>query len=113
MKKELRTLTAAAGLIAALMAGGCTQMPTESQSISDLRPQIAFKVDGERPYAVRRARVQVDGLDMGPVGDYLAGTAAVRVLPGTHLLRVVSGDEVLMEEKFYVGDGVSRTFILK
>jgi hypothetical protein len=113
MKKHLRALSIAAGLIAASVSVGCTQMPTEKHGIADIRPQIAFKVDGERPHKVRQARVHVDGLDMGPVGDYIDGTASVRIVPGTHTLRVVSGDEVLMEEKFYVGDGVNRTFIIK
>lgn len=113
MKKHLRTLTVVAGLIAALVSSGCTQMPTEKHSIADIRPQITFKVAGERAQKIHHARVHVDGLDMGPVDDYIDGIASVRILPGTHTLRVVSGNEVLVEEKFYVGDGVSRTFVIK
>jgi hypothetical protein len=113
MKKDLSALIVVAGLTTTLVLSSCTQMPTEKQSITDVRPQISFKVDGERPHRAYHARVLLDGLDMGPVSDYMDGATSVRILPGTHTLRVVSGDEVLIDEKFYVGDGVSRTFILK
>lgn len=110
MKNILVTLLAGACLTTLMAAGGCTQMPTEKQSISDLRPQIAFKADNEM---IRSARVMVDGLDMGAVGDYLEGSAALRILTGTHVLRVVQGNQVLLDEKFYLGDGVSRSFLVK
>ncbi len=88
---------------------GCTQMPTEKQSVSDMRPQISFKADASR----HTARVFVDGLDMGAMGAYLDGSAALRIMPGTHQLRVVLGTQVLLDEKFYVGDGVSRSFTVQ
>jgi hypothetical protein len=110
MKKGIRTLTGAATLVAAFASGGCTQMPTEKQGMSDLRPQIAFKVAGDRAHS---ARILLDGLDVGMPDDYLEGVAAVRILPGTHTLRVVSGNAVLLDEQFYIGDGVNRTFIVK
>jgi hypothetical protein len=92
-----------------LLLQGCTQMPTEKQSVSDMRPQIAFKADTAR----HSARVIIDGLDMGALGAYLEGTAALRLVPGTHQLRVQQGTQVLLDEKFYVGDGVNRTFIVQ
>ena len=110
MRSPLTTLLIAAGVAAALALGACTQMPTEKQSISDIRPQISFKVPDER---VRNARVIVDGLDLGPVGNYVEGTSALRVLSGTHVLIVSLAGQVLLEEKFYVGDGVSRTFVAR
>jgi hypothetical protein len=89
---------------------GCVQLPTEKQSISDLRPQISFKVGDERLLA---ARVQLDGLESGPVSDYIDGISSMRIRPGTHLVRVTLGGSVLLEEKFYLGDGVNRTFIVR
>ena len=88
---------------------GCTQMPTEKQSVSDLRPQISFKADASR----HTARVLIDGLDMGAMGAYLDGSAALRIMPGTHQLRVVLGTQVLLDERFYVGDGVNRSFTVQ
>lgn len=110
MLKGVTILVAAVSLIGSLLSGGCTQMPTEKQNISDMRPQISFKVEGER---TQNSRVLVDGLDMGMVSDFIDGKAAVRVLPGIHIVSVTSSGSVLLEEKVYLGDGVSRSFIVK
>lgn len=87
----------------------CVQMPTEKQGVSDLRPQISFVAEP----AHYDAMVFVDNIQMGRVGDYIDGKAALRILPGSHVLRVVAGGTVLLDEKFYVGDGVSRSFMLR
>lgn len=110
MMKTVAALIVAGGLLSASLVGGCSQMPTEKQSIADMRPQISFKVGDER---VLGARVILDGLDMGLVGDYVEGFAALRVLSGTHMLSVAMENQIIFKEKFYVGDGVSRTFVLK
>lgn len=89
---------------------GCTQMPTEKQGVSDIRPQISFKATDTQRHA---ARVIVDGLDMGSLGSYLDGIAALRIVSGTHQLRVVLGSQILLDEKFYAGDGVNRTFLIQ
>lgn len=110
MKRTVNALIMVGGLMGGgLLTVGCTQMPTEKQGISDMRPQISFKVNDDRALS---ARVILDGLDMGPVGDYLGGISALRVLSGTHALRVTLGSRIILDEKFYVGDGVSRTFSL-
>jgi hypothetical protein len=110
MRRTLTALSIAAVLVNSLVLAGCTQLPTEKQSISDMRPRISFKAGSE---SVQSARVLVDGLDVGSVGDFLDGIAAVRVLPGMHKLTVTTGSAVLLEEKVYLGDGVSRSFIVK
>ena len=110
MQKSVTSIVTAGVLIGSLFLGGCVQMPTEKQSISDMRPQISFKAEGAR---AQGSRILVDGLDMGMVSDFIEGKAAVRVLPGTHIISVTSGGSVLLEEKVYLGDGVSRTFIVK
>ena len=103
-----------ASLLAAVMAAlvGCVQYPTERQSVVDLRPQISFQFD---PADVRitEARVVVDGLDSGRLGDFADGKGSLRILPGTHSIRVVDGSKVLLEERFYIGDGVARPFVVK
>lgn len=109
MKKTIMTLSMAAGLAGMLTLSACTQMPTEKQSTSDMRPQISFKTPNEQ---TRSAHVILDGLDMGPVGSYLEGAASLRILSGTHLLSIASGNQVIFQENFYAGDGVNRTFII-
>jgi hypothetical protein len=107
---EIKSIVKASLLTGCLIFGGCVQMPTEKQGISDMRPQISFKAQDERALG---SHIFVDGLDMGIVSDFIEGRAAVRVLSGTHIVSVASGGSVLLEEKVYLGDGVSRTFIVK
>ena len=107
MKKIVTILRMAAGLAGAITLGACTQMPTEKQSISDMRPQISFKAGNER---AQSARVILDGVDMGLVASYLEGAASLCILSGIHLLSIALGTQVIFQEKFYAGDGVNRTF---
>jgi hypothetical protein len=97
-------------LISILILCGCVQMPTEKQSVSDMRPQLTFKIINDN---LINARISVDGLDMGIVGDYAEGLAALRVLPGTHVIRVNVEGQVVVDEKFYIGDGVTKSFLVK
>lgn len=101
-------LGAVAALVLAGLAG-CVQMPTERQGVADLRPQISFVAEAHHGDAL----VFVDGAAVGKVGDYLDGRAALRVVPGTHEVRVVHGGQVLLQERFYVGDGVSKSFVIR
>lgn len=110
MNKSLTKFAVAGVFISAFFVVGCTQLPTEKQKIADIRPQISFKVDG---YNAKSARIIVDGLDMGVVSDFAEDKAAIRILPGTHSILVTLGNDVLLEEKVYLGDGVNRSFIVK
>jgi len=110
MKKAAWAFSLTIGILALVSVSACVQIPTEKQSISDLRPQISFKVSGEQLLA---ARVELDGLDAGPVSDYIDGVSAMRIRPGTHSIRVTYGSSILLEEKFYLGDGVNRAFIVR
>ena len=107
MGKGMIIKRALAALALAALAA-CVSHPTEKQGVVDQRPQISFRIGD----ADTDARVIVDGLDMGRVGDFAENKAALRVLPGTHQLTVQAGKKVLVSEKFYVPDGVSRTFNL-
>ena len=97
---------------AAIQFAGCVQYPTERQSVVDLRPQISFKANLDDP-RMAEARVIVDGLDSGRLGDFIDGKGSLRLMTGSHIVRVVSGSEVLLNERAYIGDGISRPFIVK
>jgi hypothetical protein len=88
----------------------CTQMPTEKQGVSDMRPQVSFKLENAELAA---AQVLIDGLPMGQAGQYVDGVASLRVRPGTHEIQVVFGGRPVLAERFYSADGVNRTFVLK
>lgn len=95
-----------------LAFSGCVQYPTERQSVVDLRPQISFRFD-PADARLNEARVLVDGLDSGRLGDFVDGKGALRVLSGSHAVQIVSGAEVLLNERAYLGDGVARPFNVK
>lgn len=103
-----------ASLLVLALSGlaGCVQYPTENQSVVDLRPQISFRFDTS-DVRLNDSRVLVDGLDSGRLGDFVDGNGALRILPGTHSIQVISGSTVLLNERAYLGDGVSRPFNVK
>ena len=59
--------------------------------------------------ALQGARVQVNGIDSGTVGEFVEGQAALRVLPGNNVIRVVDGSRIVFDQQIYLGDGVGRT----
>lgn len=109
--KELRGATLALGvLIVGVSLTGCVQMPTEKQSVESLKPQISFRLANESAgYAV----VVLDGLQVGAAGQFQTGRAALQIEPGMHQLVVHINGSTLINEKFYVGDGVTKTFDLR
>ncbi len=107
-----RTTLIAATLAIATFVAGCVQYPTENQQVVDQRPQLSFTVD-EANIAATSARVFVDGLEVGTVGSFVQGKAALRVLSGSHVVRVVSANGVLLEQRIYLADGVSQALIVK
>ncbi len=109
-QRILAVATLTSILISAPM--GCVQYPTTKQSVVDQRPQITFRFDaGDARLA--EARVMVDELDSGRLGDLLDGKGSLRIPPGTHTIKVISGSTVILEERAYLGDGVVRPFIVK
>lgn len=100
------------GAALAVVLCGCVQMPTERQSVVDQRPQISFRFDSA-DRDVRNARVFVDDLDVGEVSDYVDGRATLRVVPGTHHIRIQSDDKVLLTERVYLTDGAVRPMLIK
>lgn len=91
---------------------GCVQMPTEKQSVSDLRPQISFKANLS-DQRMTSARVLIDNVDVGAVQEYLEGINTLKLQSGTHQLRIVQGNQILHDERFYAGDGVNKSFVVK
>lgn len=108
--KKLVSASLLATALTALV--GCVQYPSERQSVVDLRPQISFRFDAADT-RMAQARVLVNGLDSGRMADFRDGTGSLRVLSGTHIVQVLSGSEVLLNERAYVGDGVARPFTVK
>jgi len=99
-------------LLAVFTLTACTiQLPTEKQEVADLRPQISFSIadPSDEPAAYQ---VFVDGLDMGIAKAYMSGQNALKVLSGTHVVRVERSGQPILEQRVYLGDGATRTFLL-
>ena len=88
---------------------GCTQWPTDKQSIVDMRPGISFKAQN---LELLNGRVILDNLDMGMASDYQEGSAMMRILPGPHLLVISLNGQKIFEEKIFASDGVNQTFLI-
>ncbi len=110
MGKKQYGAWALAALLGAFSLSGCVQMPTETHGVVSLKPQISFQMAND---GLASAQVFVDELPVGVAGQFIAKQAALQIEPGTHQLRVQLGGQVLINERFYVGDGVSKVFELR
>ncbi len=73
----------------------CT-MPTTTVRTVDDRPTLAFKG------APEGALLYIDGLNMGPAGQYNAEPNVLTIEPGTHTVRVTVNNEVIYEQRIFV-----------
>jgi hypothetical protein len=97
--------------LAGFLVAACIQLPTEKQEVVDLRPQLSFKM-ADPGDAASAYRVFVDGLDMGSADAYAVGRNALKVLSGTHVIKVERQGRPVFEEKVYLGDGATRTVLV-
>jgi hypothetical protein len=113
-------IAAMAALIASIALGGCAQPgPAASAPLAvapmaapDERPRLVFtfgSVNEELP----SARVLVNGIDVGTLGDFAFGSGALRVSAGTHRISVTFFDRVLLEQTVTVADGERRTLSVR
>ncbi len=98
-------------LLVALLVTACIQMPTEKQEVVDLIPLVAFALSDPNDDATVY-RVFVDDLDMGLAANYAAGRNGLKVLSGTHIIRVEGRGKVVVRERVYLGDGAVRTILI-
>ena len=107
----MRNLALLAVFLTALAAAACVQFPTEKQEVVDLRPHFSFALADDFDDATQY-RVFVDGLDMGLASRYAAGKGALKVLAGTHVVRIERQGRVVVQEQVFLGDGATRTILI-
>ncbi|MDX1693336.1 MAG: hypothetical protein R3208_06205 [Ketobacteraceae bacterium] len=92
-----------------LWLGAC-QMPSEEAVISDSSAGISFRIlsDSKQTY-----EVYVDGLMMGKARDFKEGDAILKILPGSHVIKILSNGAVVLEEKLYVAAGANKVLVVK
>lgn len=98
-------------LLLALHMTACVQMPTEKQEVADLRPQLSFSLADPDDDA-GLYRVYLDGLDMGLAASYMTGKNGMKVLSGTHVVRVEGRGRVVFQERLYLGEGATRAILI-
>lgn len=106
----MRWLVLVVGVLAAF-AAGCIQMPSEKQEVVDLRPQLSFQLADSNDDA-SRYRIYVDGLAMGTASSYVSGKNGLRVLSGTHEVRVEVEGRIVVSERLYLGEGAIRNILI-
>jgi hypothetical protein len=79
--------------------------------VADLRPQFSFSMADANDDATQY-RVFIDGLDMGLASNYAVGKTALKVLPGTHVVRIEGRGRVVLEERVFLGDSATRTILI-
>ncbi len=87
----------------ALVLGACVYPTTQTQVVDD-RPTVS--VEG----APEGSSLLVDGLVIGAASEYAPTKRAVRLQPGTHVVRVEKGGMILMEEKVFLSGGMFKVF---
>lgn len=85
---------------------GCVNTPTTNVQVKDDRPLIMFA--GAKQGDV----VFIDGLQMGEAVQFSAGDAALRIESGSHNIQIQRSGTTILNKKFFVSDGVNKTFIL-
>lgn len=93
-------------VLAFFVLTGCVNTPTEMVQTKDDRPFIMFS--GAQSGDV----VVLDGINLGLASDYITGKSGMRIESGTHILQIKRAGETIFNQKFYVSDGISKTFTI-
>ena len=99
------TIKLTATVLSIALLAGCAG-PTSMVQTQDDRPFIMFEAPQSQDV------VFIDGVNMGSAVEYKVGKSALRIEPGTHRLQIQRDGIVILEQKFYMADGVGKTFSL-
>ena len=104
----MQVKVAALMVCVSLILAGCDYFPTTVRTV-DSRPMVMFKTTLDAD----AMQVYVDTKHVGTVSEFLKDEAALRLVPGTHVIRIEKPDHTSQIEKFYVGDGVIKTIVVQ
>lgn len=100
------------GLAALVLSACAINNPVTVQSVVDDRPLVTFSVSG---YDIDQLQLSIDNLDYGPVSQYLnmldLSEAALRIIPGQHLIVVFNGRQLIYQRDVYLGE--SSTLMIR
>lgn len=81
--------------------------PTTTSTIVDDRPVLVFEFENTVPSDA--VEIYVDNLPMGKAQDFLAGSHGLKVIPGTHVIRLQLSGNTIYERNLYLGEGATKT----
>lgn len=92
-------------MMGVLLLAGCIQSPTHGTQTVDDRPGLTFSLHDR---SARDYELRVDGVSYGPVGQYLEGENLLKLVDGTHVVELWSGEDRMFQQRIYLGAGVNR-----
>ncbi|OUS26521.1 hypothetical protein A9Q99_18505 [Gammaproteobacteria bacterium 45_16_T64] len=98
-----------AAVLLSLFIVAC-QMPGEHRVVSDNSAGISFSIpeSGEG----RSYQVFVDGLPMGDAHGFAKNKNILKIISGTHMIRVERDGVEVMKEKIYVSSGTNKVLVI-
>lgn len=98
-----------AAICVAVLLAAC-QMPGEHRVVSDNSAGISFSIPesgSDRDY-----QVFVDGLPMGDAKGFAKGKHILKIISGTHVIRVERDGVEVLKEKIYVSSGTNKVLVI-
>lgn len=90
-----------------LSATACvTRTPTETVKTVDDRPVITFNFEGAAPTS--EVKIFIDNLYMGDATQLRKSKQGLKVIAGTHMLKLEYQGNTLIEKKIYLGAGTQK-----
>ncbi len=93
------------GLLVCFTLVACVQTPTRNTQVVDDRPGLAFDLASP---SLAGHELEVDGVSYGRVGQFLAGENLLKIIDGTHQVKLLSDGRVVFEQEVYLGAGSNR-----
>jgi len=96
--------------IVSLMLFACHQMPSETRVVSDNSAGLSFSLSAD--VSDNNYQVFVDGLAMGNVKQFLADQNILKIVSGSHIIRIEKNGREVLKEKIYVSAGTNKVLVV-
>lgn len=91
-----------------ILSSGCvTAKPTETSTVVDDRPIIIFKFEQAPPASA--VKIFIDDIYTGDAQNFQEGVLGLKIIPGTHFLRLEHNGNIILKQKLYLSDGLTKT----
>ena len=96
--------------IVSLMLFACHQMPSETRVVSDNSAGLSFSFSVDAPG--NDYQIFVDGFSMGNVKQFLKGQNILKIVSGSHIIRIEKNGREVLKEKIYVSAGTNKVLVV-